>query len=114
MEEQTQYLTPVDARASSFDVLDGGGVQRDPFAPPRVFAPVVVADAPPPEAEPQWIVSAILITDVRRTAVIDDALVGVGDVISGGARVVAITREGVEVVTRGNRRRVLRIEQGGS
>jgi hypothetical protein len=51
--------------------------------------------------------TAILISDERRVAVIDDATVGVGDVLRDGARVSAIQPDRVWVVEKTGRWRML-------
>jgi len=57
--------------------------------------------------------TAILIADERRVAVIDDAIVRVGDVLRGGARVAAIHPDRVSVVEKDGRWRTLTLTNRG-
>jgi len=56
--------------------------------------------------------TAILISDQRSVAVIDEAVVGVGDRLPNGARVDAIQSDRVVVVERNGQRRVLTLTTG--
>ena len=56
--------------------------------------------------------TAILIADDRSVAVIDDAVVSIGDRLPDGARVDAIQSDRVSVVDRNGRRRVLTLTTG--
>jgi Flp pilus assembly protein CpaB len=56
--------------------------------------------------------TAILISDQRSVAVIDEAVVGVGDRLPDGARVDAIQSDRVVVVERNGQRRVLTLTTG--
>jgi hypothetical protein len=56
--------------------------------------------------------TAILISDQRSVAVIDEAVVGVGDRLPDGARVDAIQSDRVVVVDRNGQRRVLTLTTG--
>src|SRR6266513_2303748 len=51
--------------------------------------------------------TAILVSDERRVAVIDEAMVSVGDVLSDGARVTAIQRDRVFVIEKNGHWRTL-------
>jgi len=57
--------------------------------------------------------TAILVSDDRRVAVIDDATVGVGDVLRDGARVSAIQPDRVWVVDKNGRWRMLTLANRG-
>ena len=58
--------------------------------------------------------TAILVADDRRVAVIDDATVSVGDVLPDGARVSAIQPDRVWVVDRNGRWRMLTLTNRGT
>lgn len=113
MAELTPYAEPVAGRSLAYEVAAPASQTRDPFSPVSLYVteaqPVA---APPATAEPRWVASAILITADRRSAVIDDRIVSVGDVLGGGARVVAIERDHVEIVTPSGVRRRLTVQQG--
>lgn len=57
--------------------------------------------------------TAVLIADERRVAVVDDAAVGVGDVLRDGARVAAIQPDRVFVVEKNGRWRTLTLTNRG-
>lgn len=108
------YVEPVAGRAVAYEMLDARDAGRDPFSVVPLYVtepgPATVSQAAP---DPRWVVSAILITKERRSAVIDDRIVSTGDVVRGGARVVAIERDHVEIVTPSGVRRTLRVQPGG-
>ena len=115
MAELTPYVEPVAGRAVAYEEASPEYETRDPFSPVSLYVteePVV--DRPVAVEEAGWVASAILITQDRRSAVIDDQIVSVGDVLGGGARVVAIERDHVEIVTPAGVRRRLTVQPGGS
>lgn len=57
--------------------------------------------------------TAVLIADERRVAVIDDAAVSVGDVLRDGSRVSAIQPNGVWLIDRSGRWRMLTLSRTG-
>ncbi len=75
------------------------GVEPPPA--PVAAAPSVARTAPQPEAEPA--VSLIYLSQDMRRAVINGDMVGVGDRLSNGMRVVSIDAERVVVESRGRR-----------
>ena len=81
----------------------------EPFVPTRYDDdPVDMANrAGPPK--PGWTVSAILISDVRRVAVVNEELVTIGSRTAGGARIVAIEPDHVVLTEPGGGRRVVRV-----
>lgn len=94
----------------------------DPFRTVAALAPRSVApgnsplpayDAPTPAPPRRPALSAILITDSRRAAVIDEQLVGVGDALADGARVTAVEQNFVIVTARDGSRRQLTLPNGG-
>jgi hypothetical protein len=115
------YLSPVRPRGAAGFGFDEESFD-DPFEPPR-SRPAAAPPAPAiaagpshaPAARPRHalVVSAILISDVRRVAVIDNALFAVGDRLPGGARVAAIEKDRVVVVQPDGMRRSLPVESGG-
>lgn len=73
-------------------------LERDPAPPSPANSPAT-----------RWTVSAILISDSRRVAVVNEQLVGVGATLPGGARLVAIERDHVVIDEPGRGRRVIRV-----
>jgi hypothetical protein len=74
---------------------------RDPFvevapAPAAARAASSVGHAAAPEA-PKWNVTATLTSGTRRAAVINDALIYVGDPVPGGGKLTSVERDRVVV-----------------
>lgn len=61
---------------------------------------------------PRWVVSAIMITETRRVAIVNDSLVGVGAAVGKGATVTAIEPDRVILLESGGVRRELRVQAG--
>ena len=59
-----------------------------------------------------WVVSAIMITESRRVAVVNDSLVTVGAAVGKGATVAAIEPDRVILLESGGARRELRVQAG--
>jgi hypothetical protein len=68
----------------------------------------------PPKAggSQQWVVSSILFEDTKRSAIVNNTWVGVGDPLGGGARVTAIERKYVIVTDANGTRHVVPIRGG--
>ncbi len=101
------YLAPL-ADTSSLDVPANGSMvgQADPFGAVSVVSgsSSVRSTVPKPQPSPRWIVSSILFEKSKRSAIVNDAWVSVGDSLAGGARLAAIERKFVVVTdARGNR-----------
>jgi hypothetical protein len=88
-------------------------VWNDPFGRRAVVGPEpsVASGASTPTVSSGSVgsrgLTAILISDERRVAVIDDATVGIGDVLRDGARVSAIQPDRVWLVGKNGRWRML-------
>lgn len=67
-------------------------------------------EAPSGPARPRWVVSAILLTDAQRMAVVNDSVVVVGSTLPGGARIVEIQSDRV-VLQEGGVRRVVSLNR---
>lgn len=59
----------------------------------------------------RWVVSAILLTDAQRMAVVNDSVVVVGSPLPGGARVVEIQSDRVVLQESGGVRRVVSLNR---
>jgi hypothetical protein len=71
-------------------------------------------DGPSAAASPggsRWVVSAILLTDAQRMAVVNDSVVVVGSALPGGARVVEIQADRVVLQESGGARRVISLNR---
>ena len=77
-----------------------------------VASAYAVPTVPTASAAPR--LTAILIADERRVAVVDDAMVSVGDVLRDGARVSAIQPDRVFVVEKSGRWRTLTLTNRGT
>lgn len=62
-------------------------------------------------ARPRWVVSAILLTDARRMAVVNDSVVVPGSMLPGGARIVEIQSDRVVLQESGGVRRVVSLNR---
>jgi hypothetical protein len=81
----------------------------EPFVPPRYEDDEPVEAPTGSPGRPGWTVSAILISDVRRVAVVNEELVTIGSRTAGGARIVAIEPDHVVLTEPGGARRVVRV-----
>ena len=78
-------------------------ITRDPFAPPRVAradAPsrtTVGALVPTATGVEHWVVSTILFEGPKKSAIVNDAWVTVGDSLGGGSRLTAVERDHIVV-----------------
>lgn len=94
-------------------------VARDPFFPVRSPAVSIPANSVQRPAETAggrreaWVVTSILIEGTRRSALMNDAWVSVGDALGAGSRVTAIERDHVVVTDALGARHVLPIQRGG-
>lgn len=115
-----RYLAPVPAPVPLVSSGYVAGLTTDPFERSARRAggpaPFAAAAAAPGSAAPRrsaWTLTAILITEARRAAVINEQLVGVGDALPGGGRVIAVERDHVVVATADGARRQLTLSAGG-
>ncbi|MFI5230225.1 MAG: hypothetical protein ACHQWU_14215 [Gemmatimonadales bacterium] len=89
-------------------------VFRDPFVAVPTLAAVQAGrpnEQPKPEDE-SLILSAVLITQSRRAAVINDVLVDLGGRIAGGPRLTAVERDHVVLTDANGVRRTLTLSDG--
>ena len=105
------YLSPPQG---SRPIIPETALSPDDFADYEpVYEPEVVAGDPPAEAvappQPSWRVSAILVADNRRVAIVNDSAVAVGDPLPGGARVIEIELDFVVLRAADGARTVLRL-----
>jgi hypothetical protein len=123
----SSFLGPL---ADSSAVTAGSGrtlvVTRDPFAPaggmrprPPLGGSVIpgTAQAPRPAAnEPRqrWVVSSILMEGSKKSALVNNAWVTVGDPLGGGSRLAAIERDHVIVTDANGTRHKVPVQGGES
>lgn len=69
------------------------------------------SSAPSGPARPRWVVSAILLTDARRMAVVNDSVVVVGSTLPGGARIAEIEADRVVLEESGGVRKVVSLNR---
>lgn len=69
------------------------------------------ARAPSGPTRPRWVVSAILLTDAQKMAVVNDSVVVVGSTLPGGARIVEIQSDRVVLQESGGVRRVISLNR---
>ena len=113
------FMAPLASAPSLADVGAGTMVgDRDPFgsvaSAPRASVSGSSAQVSRPKAGggQQWVVSSILFEDSKRSAIVNNAWVGVGDPLGGGARVTAIERKYVIVTDANGNRHVVSIQGG--
>jgi hypothetical protein len=117
----SKYLAPLASPAStSSDMVEPPiGVQRDPFAAPvaEVVAAPARSDSAPVVVAPAagtWTVNAVLITDSYRAAIINDALVTLGNKLSDGARLTAVERDHVVLMDAQGTKRIITVRDGNN
>ena len=110
--ELERYLDPVDgAGGTQVGVPPRIEIEGSPFgAAPATPGPVLPRLDPGTPA-PRWTVTAIMITGSRRVAVVNDALVRPGDRLDDGARIEAVERDHVVLITPDGQRRRLELER---
>ena len=115
----TAFLGPLPDSTRLAEVEPGTMVvDRDPFgfvaAVTRGPVRGVGTSAPRPTSGvgQRWVVSSILFEESRRSAIVNNAWVGVGDPLGGGARVTAIERKHVIVTDANGIRHVVPIQGG--
>ncbi len=117
LQNLSAYLAPVpdsgSLAAGAFGSMVG---DPDPFGAPAsagragVTAPLETLPGKAPS--PQWVVSSILFEDSRRSAIVNDSWVSVGDALGGGARVAAIERKYVVVTDAKGTRQIVQLRDG--
>jgi hypothetical protein len=109
------YLSPLPDTTSLAVVPVGSMVgESDPFGVPaptrRASAGSLSSGAPTSRSSQQWVVSSILFESSKRSAIINNAWVNVGDALGGGARVAAIERKYVVVTDATGKRQVVSLQ----
>jgi hypothetical protein len=94
-------------------------VSRDPFLPTGYSRPqgsdsVVWLSQPAPRGTEQWVVSSILVEGSRKSAIVNDAWVSVGDPLGGGSRLTSVERDHIVVTDANGIRHVVSIRGGES
>jgi hypothetical protein len=119
LESLTAFLAPLPDSTSLADPGRGTMVgDRDPFASTTpapggaVSRAGVPVSGPKTEGSQQWVVSSILFEESRRSAIVNDAWVSVGDPLGNGARVTAIERKYVIVTDANGNRHIVSIQGG--
>lgn len=105
------YLTPVAMDAGQVTVPPPVAVDGDPFSRPLAVGPEPSPGQPGIETAARWAVTAILIAGDRRVAIVNDKLVRPGDRLEGGARIGAVERDHVVLITPDGERRRLELER---
>ncbi|MFO7892106.1 MAG: hypothetical protein R6U63_00110 [Longimicrobiales bacterium] len=108
-----RYLTPVAVEAAGqvgvppTVVIDG-----NPFRGPQVQEVAAPAEGPrAAEPAPRWTVTAIMVAGEQRVAIVNDRMVRPGDRLDDGARIAAVERDHVVLITPGGERRRLELER---
>lgn len=113
------YLRPLSETSSLAPVAHGTMVgDRDPFAStasaatPRARASSTTSSLPKADEGQRWVVSSILFEDSRRSAIVNNAWVMVGDPLGLGASLTGIERTHVIVTDAKGNRHVVPIQGG--
>jgi hypothetical protein len=113
------YLAPLpDSSRLAGASLGTMVVDRDPFgsataaAPSSSKRPGATTSRPTAGGNRQWVVSSILFEDSKRSAIVNNAWVTVGDPLGGGARITAIERKHVVVTDTNGTRHIVPIQGG--
>lgn len=111
--ELERYLTPVAIEdVGRVGMPPRVDIDGNPFrgrTVPRTAAPEVGPRAAEPQ--PRWTVTAIMIAGEERVAIVNDRLVRPGDRLDDGARIAAVERDHVVLITPGGERRRLELER---
>lgn len=119
LEAVSAYLVPLPDSSRLAGVGTGTMVvARDPFGsttstPLASGGSVGTTPRPAKGGSQQWVVSSILIEESRRSAIVNNAWVSVGDPLGGGARVTAIERKYVVVTDANGNRHTVPIRGAG-
>lgn len=115
----SDYLAPLPSDTSVLAHVSTATmvVVRDPFALPAVGGPVETATGPARatrEQRPHWVVSSILFEGSRRSAIVNNAWVTIGDNLGGGFRVTAVERDHIVVTGVNGERHIVPLQGGES
>lgn len=107
------YLRPMSLTSTRSGAPNELVIPDEYLAQPRDYGQDYgpAASEPSPAPRARWSVSAILLTDLRRMAVVNDSVVVVGATLPGGARVVAIESDHVVLQESGGRRRTISLNR---
>ena len=107
--EMERYLTPVATDETRIGVPPRVAVDGSPFGVPRAADPTQ-GQRPAAAPAPRWTVTAIMIAGERRIAIVNDRMVRPGDRLADGARIEAVERDHVVLITPSGQRRRLELE----
>ena len=114
LQNLSAYLAPLPDSASLAVGAFGSMVgEPDPFGAPAPAGRATATETIPQRApRPRWVVSSILFEESRRSAIVNDSWVSVGDALGGGARLAAIERKYVVVTDAGGKRQIVPLQDG--
>lgn len=112
LDSLARYLRPVAltsdrARTEPAELF----AREDFYAQPREFGAMNDGALVPDSPVQGWVVSAILVTDVQRMAIVNNSVVVVGSTLAGGAQVVDIQPDRVVLQVAGSGRRVISLNR---
>src|SRR5258708_334390 len=121
LQSLSPFLGPLrNASAVVKTVSNAVVIARDPFAPPRApraenpARTTVDAHVPKAVAGELWVVSTILFDGPKRSAIVNDAWVTIGDTLGGGSRLTAVERDHIVVTDAKGVRHEVTIQGGES
>lgn len=122
LQSLSPYLTPLsDTSALAKSVSNAMVVTRDPFAPTGVARSgnsssrtTVDGHLPMAASGENWVVSTIVFEGSKKSAIVNNAWVTIGDTLGGGSRLTAVERDHVVVTDAKGVRHKVPIQGGES
>jgi hypothetical protein len=117
-----KFLTPISDSTVAVSALGSPAlISHDPFGigatPATVATFVATRTDTTPSAKPvagPWVVNAVMITGTYRAAIINDALVTLGNKLSDGTRLTAVERDHVVLTDTQGTKRTITVRDGNT
>lgn len=104
-------LTSARSNAGAAELFAGEDYFAQPAREERMDAGISAPARSSQPARPRWVVSAILLTDAKQMAVVNDSVVVVGSMLPGGARILEIQSDRVVLQESGGGRRTISLNR---
>jgi hypothetical protein len=120
LESLKKFLTPISDSTIPVSALGSPPlISHDPFGttPAAVATFVATTADTTPVAKPvagPWVVNAVMITGSYRAAIINDALVTLGNKLSDGTRLTAVERDHVVLTDTQGMKRIITVRDGNN
>lgn len=119
VESLRPYLAPLGDSAAARSETTTAMVIRDPFAMPNRVVPAI-RDAKATRMSPRasvrspWVVTTVLLEGSRKSAIVNDKWVNLGDALADGSRLTAVERDHVIVTDAKGVQHRISIQGGGT